>query len=313
MSLVENSLGQEAWVARFFRRLSGLLIAIREEPYPRPEAGGTTMAYRLTPPGDLRGRIVFAHATGNDSLFPQVELFLTWLEAGFEIFAFDLDGHGARSTTILSSMSVETMITHAVERAASQHPALPLHGAGQSLGAALWLRSASQVQIPLQSLVLYSAPYTVNLSVRAGIRELLAPCTREFWEQRRYYGWTGVVPPLGPWRRRAYPIRLVTESRSADNKQHAIDSLNYPQHIAALIKSLAVDTLVSNISVPTLLLYGTQDKIVNFSQGQAVMERLSQGELIKLHGATHYTTPFHPEGLMASSRWFLQHRAIRSL
>lgn len=311
MSLLEIALGQEAWVARFFRRLSGLRIAIREEPYPRPEASGTTMAYRLTPPGDLRGRIVFAHATGNDCLFPQVELFLTWLEAGFEIFTFDLDGHGALSTTMLSSKSVETMITHGVERATSQHPTLPLHGAGQSLGAALWLRSASQLQIPLESLVLYSAPYTVDLSVRAGIRELLAPFTQEFWEQRRYYGWTGLIPPLGPWRRRAYPIRFVSDKVGADNKQQAIDSLNYPQHIAALIRSLAVETLVSKVSVPTLLLYGTQDKIVHLSQGQALMKSLSQGKLIQLHGATHYTTPFHPEGILASSRWFLQHRAMR--
>lgn len=311
MSLLEIALGQEAWVARFFRRLSGLHIAIREEPYPRPEAGGTTMAYRLTPPGDLRGRIVFAHATGNDSLFPQVELFLAWLEAGFEIFAFDLDGHGARSTTMLSSKSVETMITHGVERAISKSPTLPLLGAGQSLGAALWLRSASQGQIPLESLVLYSAPYTVDLSVRAGIRELLAPFTRAFWEQRRYYGWTGVIPPLGPWRRRAYPIRMVTESRTEDSKQKVTGSLNYPQHIAALIQSLAVDTLVSKISVPTLLLYGTQDKIVRRSQGQALIKNLSQGKLIQLHGATHYTTPFHPEGILASCRWFIQHREMR--
>ena len=305
MSKIETHHNQESWVARFFRRLAGLRIVVREEPYERAEAGGTTMAYRLTPPGDLRGRIVFAHATGNDSLFPQAELFLTWLEAGFEIFTFDLDGHGAHSTTILSPQSAPTMIPQAVEVATKERPPLALFGAGQSLGAALWLKTASQAVVPLTSMVLFSAPYTVDLSARAGSSELLALLARDFWSQKHHYGWTGIVPPLGLWRRQDYPIRMVGGPQTSRDRQVNISSLNYPRHIAALIESLDTQSIASSIKVPTLLIYGTRDKIVSASQGERLMELLPQGKLVTISGATHYTTPFHPEGMMAATRWFL--------
>ena len=43
--------------------------------YPRPEAAGETVAYRLSPAVAPRGLVLAVHGAGNDALFALVGLF----------------------------------------------------------------------------------------------------------------------------------------------------------------------------------------------------------------------------------------------
>src|SRR5690242_3579398 len=73
--------------------------------YPRPDARGEVEAWRITP-GEAFGRVVAAHGAGNDALYPQLALFKALVERGMEVFSFDVDGHGAASTTVFSPETV---------------------------------------------------------------------------------------------------------------------------------------------------------------------------------------------------------------
>ena len=78
--------------------------------------------------------VVFAHATGNDNLFPQMPLFLNILKNGFNVLTFDLDGHGAQSTTILEKTNFWGSIDRAVEFLKREYDIKSFHLMGQSLG-----------------------------------------------------------------------------------------------------------------------------------------------------------------------------------
>lgn len=313
MRLVEDLHEGESpmlWEKRFFDALNGANVVISREFYSRAVARGVTAAYRFTPPGPLRGRVVFAHATGNDALFPQVGLFSAWLGAGLEVFAFDLDGHGRHSTTSLSWESAPSMIHAAVTHATAGRPPLPLHGAGQSLGAALWLQAMGGASVEPTSLVLFSAPIAVNLGLRALMSELHALHSRPFWRQRPIYGCLGMVPPLGPWKRGTYPVRLL--SPPADSAQAPWrQSFSYPQTIAQIIRRLHGEAAGARPEVPALLVYGARDLIVPWAQGESLQRRLSHASLRIIQGATHYTVPFAAEVIQASTEWLTRTHGSR--
>ncbi|HWK89447.1 MAG TPA: hypothetical protein VNP72_05605, partial [Longimicrobium sp.] len=95
--------------------------------YPRPEARGEVCALRLAPRGMARMRVVAAHGAGNDAVYPLLALFRALLDAGAEVFSFDVDGHGAASTTLFARDVVRTSVPAAVRAAEVGRAELPLH------------------------------------------------------------------------------------------------------------------------------------------------------------------------------------------
>jgi pimeloyl-ACP methyl ester carboxylesterase len=100
------------------------------------------------------------------------------------------------------------------------------------------------------------------------------------------------------------------EQRSGDTYDR-VYSLNYPQHIARLILSLDIESMVSRITIPTLLIYGAKDKIVSFAQGQRLVQSMAHARCLQIPGATHYTTPLDAQSLRESTGWLLGARTIR--
>ena len=126
--------------------------------YPRPEAGGEVEAWRLSP-REPRARVVAAHGAGNDALYPQLALFEALVRRGVEVFAFDIDGHGAGSTTLFSPDTVPSAIAAAVAQAERGRPALPLHLLGHSFGGSLVLHALAEGAVAhAASAVVVSAP-----------------------------------------------------------------------------------------------------------------------------------------------------------
>jgi len=75
---------------------------------------------------------------------------------------------------------------------------------------------------------------------------------------------------------------------------------------------MKIESEVSRITLPTLLIYGSRDKIVSPAQGQRLVQSMAHARCLLIPGATHYTTPLHAQGVIQSTGWFLGARALRS-
>jgi pimeloyl-ACP methyl ester carboxylesterase len=228
------------------------------------------------------GRVVVAHGAGNDVLFPLLDIFRALVGRGFEVFAFDLDGHGWESTTRFSADAVRTAIPAALEQARAGRPPLPIFLLGHSLGGALVLSALGASVDGVEAAVLLSAPVSVGFSLRSSLAELWRFFRTETWAQRSGYGLWGVVPAVGWLKRRAYPLRLAAE---------AAGSFGYVRTIQNLLADLDVAAAARRIRIPGLLVYGGHDALVPPAQGDTLADAIPRAELVRLPHASHYGVP----------------------
>jgi pimeloyl-ACP methyl ester carboxylesterase len=238
---------------------------------------------------------VAAHGAGNDALFPQLALFQALVLGGVEVFAFDLDGHGAGSTTAFSPESVSTAIAAAVAQAERGRPALPLHLAGHSLGGSLVLHALADGSVThAASAVVISAPISLSLGPRTALSELGGFFRLATLGQRRHYGVWGMIPAVGPFKRRAYPVRGAARSGAP---------FAYVAAIQRLLAELDLERTSANIRIPVLLVYGAADRLVPLAQGRRLAERIPSSELLEIPGATHWSTAFAQEAVARAAAW----------
>ncbi|HEX8242294.1 MAG TPA: alpha/beta fold hydrolase, partial [Longimicrobium sp.] len=199
-------------VPRLERWLAGEGARLQRVRYARPDAHGEVEAWRITP-AEPRARVVVAHGAGNDALYPQVALFKALVRRGVEVFSFDVDGHGAASTTVFSPGVVPSALAAAAGEAECGHPDLPLHLLGHSFGGSLVLHALATRAVPhAASGIVISAPLSVTLGFRVAVGELGGFLRAETLGQREHYGLWGTIPAVGPLKRRAYPIRGAAEA-----------------------------------------------------------------------------------------------------
>jgi alpha-beta hydrolase superfamily lysophospholipase len=276
----------EAWLGR-----SGLRW--ERVRYPRPEAGGEVAAFRFLPSGPPRGRVVAAHGACDDALFPLVALYRALLEAGFEVFAFDLDGNGWESTTRFSPEAVRGAVGAAAREAARGRSNLPLHLLGHSLGGALVLDALARGEVEADSAVVLSTPLEVRLTRRTVLGELRGFFRRATLTQCAYYGLWGVVPAFGPVKRRAYPFRAETRTANFD----------YVHTFDALLRELDLRRAAARVRAPVLLVYGERDLLAPAAHGEELARLLPEAEMVRVPGASHYALPFNRAAVPAVVTW----------
>jgi alpha-beta hydrolase superfamily lysophospholipase len=292
--------------AACLRRLERWMMAsgarLERVRYPRPNAGGETAAFRLTPAGDVRGRVVAVHGAGNDALYPQVALFKALLGRGFEVFAFDVDGHGAESTTVFSLPAVLEAVPAAVAEAERGRADLPLHLVGHSFGGSLALHSLAGGAIPhVSSAVVLSSPTAVTLDSGIALAEARGFLRLATLAQREHYGLWGLVPAFGPVKRRAYPFRRSGEAGGA---------FGYVGAVNALLEEVDLDRAAGSIDVPVLLVYGTRDRLVPPVQGERLAARLPRAELMRVEGGSHWSTALDPAAIGRAAGWIEAHQGV---
>ncbi|HEX2202492.1 MAG TPA: alpha/beta fold hydrolase [Longimicrobium sp.] len=276
----------EAWLA-------GAGAWLERVRYARPEAGGEVSAYRLVP-RNPRGRVVSAHGAGNDALFPQVALFKALVERGFEVFAFDWDGHGAESTTRFAPDALDSALVAAVGEAERGRAELPLHLVGHSFGGSLVLHALACGAVPhAVSGVAVSAPIQVSPDFRTAVAELLGFLHPATLSQRAHYGVWGTVPAVGPLKRRAYPFRRGEEG----------GAFGYVGTVQRLLARLDLERTAAAVRAPVLLVYGTADRLVPMAQGEALAARIGGAELCRVPGGTHWSTAFLPAAVERVAAW----------
>jgi alpha-beta hydrolase superfamily lysophospholipase len=288
-------------VLRLERWMAAAGARIERVRYARPQARGEVEAWRLVPPRP-RARVVAAHGAGNDALYPQVALFKALVSRGVEVFSFDIDGHGAASTTVFSPDVVPSALAAAVDQAERGRPALPLHLLGHSFGGSLVLHALATCAVPhALGGIAISAPITIDLTARVAVSELLGFFRAATLGQREHYGVWGTVPAVGPLKRRAYPIRGAAQAGAP---------FAYVAAIRALLARLDLDRVAGEIRVPVLLAYGAADRLVPPAQGRRLAERIAHAELVEVPGATHWSTCFAAPAVERAAEWIGAHAAV---
>jgi alpha-beta hydrolase superfamily lysophospholipase len=267
--------------------------------YERADAGGRTVAYRLTPSGAPRGVVVVAHGAGNDALFAFPGTFKRLLSDGWEVFSFDLDGHGRGSTTVLNADTVGSAVPDAISRARGGRDGLAVHAFGVSLGGALLLHALGTPETPVVSAAIACAPLRIRFGVRRVLAELRWPVLRTLLEQRPHAGIWGMIPSFGPVKRATYPLRL---GRTPPGAFGYVDALN------DLLADLDLPAAAARATMPVLMAYGTGDRIVPAEQGILLSRAIPDSEFILLRGATHLSTPFDARFTSRIPGWFARAR-----
>ncbi|HKP76731.1 MAG TPA: alpha/beta fold hydrolase, partial [Longimicrobiaceae bacterium] len=243
-------------------------------------------------------RVVAVHGAGNDALYPQLALFQALVAHGVEVFAFDVDGHGAGSTTVFSPDAVRTCVAAAVDEAERGRPALPLHLLGHSFGGSLVLAALADGAVPhAVSAIAISSPMAVALDARVALAELRGFLRLTTLGQRRHYGWWGMVPAVGRLKRRAYPIRGAVEPGA---------SFAYVAAIQQLLARLDLERTAANVGVPVLLVYGAADRLVPAAHGRRLAGLIPRAEMVDVPRGSHWTTAFADATLTAVAGWIAE-------
>jgi pimeloyl-ACP methyl ester carboxylesterase len=262
--------------------------------YPRPEAGGETVAYRLAPVGEPAALVLVTHGAGNDALFAFTGLFKKILAAGFEIFTFDMDGHGRASSTTFSYPAVCSCTADALRHALAGRGRLPFHCLGVSLGGAILLHGLQDPLAAAASAVLVSAPLQIRFSLGRVVNELRPILLDTLIRNRHEGGIWGMVPSFGPVKRDLYPLRV------ADPRPGAF---GYVEALNAVLSRMELPAAAARAAVPTLLAYGSADRIVPPEQGILLDRELPSSELLLVRGGTHLATVFDQAAVARSLEW----------
>ncbi len=273
-------------------------MAFERLRYPRSEAGGETVAYRLSPAGEPRAIVLVAHGAGNDALFAFPAFFKELLQQEFEVFSFDLDGHGRASTTRLSFPAVTSAVPAALEQARAGRPDLPVHGVGLSLGGSILLSALPRLGESLSSGVLISSPLRIRFGLRRVFSELRPSLLATAWRQREHCGLLGIVPSFGPVKRGVYPLRF---EEAPEGTFGYIDRLN------EVLAALQLERAAAQTRIPVLLVYGRADRIVPPVLAKTLAARMPHSELYWVRGGTHLTTFFAQDGTSRVLDWLAQH------
>lgn len=290
-------------VRRLERWLAGEGARLERVRYARPQARGQVEAWRITP-AEPRARVVAAHGAGNDALYPQLALFKALVRRGVEVFSFDVDGHGAASTTVFTPEIVPSAIPAAVEVAERGRPDLPLHLLGHSFGGSLVLHALATDAVPhAASAIVVSAPLSVALGFRVALGELGGFLRAETLGQRQHYGLWGTVPAVGPLKRRAYPIRGAAEAGAP---------FAYVAAIQRLLANLDLRHAAADVTAPVLLVYGTADRLVPVDGGRTLAGLIPSSHLLEIPGATHWSTAFADSAVTRAADWIDAHSAVHA-
>ena len=220
------------------------------------------------PAGAPKATVVIAHGLGeHGGRYAEVAAQLVGL--GCVVHAIDHRGHGksdgARAFVDKFANAVADMDT-LVDMARRQQPGKPLFLLGHSMGGALSLSYTLKHGKKLTGLMLSGPAVALD-----GAPPFLAPIAKVL---------ASIVPKLGMF---AVDPSLV--SRDPDEvAKYANDPLN--AHAKVPVRTLAeivrfvevVPALLPAITVPTLLLHGSDDKLAGVSGSRMVLERISSSD-----------------------------------
>ncbi|MFK7873970.1 MAG: alpha/beta hydrolase [Oligoflexales bacterium] len=256
---------------------SSFMYEYEQSFYPRDTGGKTRYIWIRPKKDDPVGLILFSHGMGFDAVYPHLNFFKKALEDGYQIFSYDLDGHGIKSNTYLDANTLlhclQDAITFVIQRTS-----LPITLAGMSLGARLSFNILMQsphpqiIQASLLAMPLYRPSY-----IQALCYESLTLFSRSFHSQWHEYGLRS-IPAFGPFGRDDFPVRT-------NGTNYVVETLKYIDSHNPIEQAKKYPT-----SIPIILKYGRWDGIAPVSQGLQLHHALPYSSFQMIH-ATHLSFP----------------------
>lgn len=276
---------------RFFDYLATQSVTCKNGLLEAGGSGASTYYFDFSP-SNPSGLTILAHGTGNDALYPQLNLVDSLLRVGQRVIAFDLDGHGFRSTSKLGDKIREDTIGRVIDYVVSENIAFRPNGVGISLGGVHLMQAAKQYDF--ERLLFISLPIRVNLGLLALLNESKAIFDRRFYRQVKWYGFMDLIPAMGPFRRGEFPIRI-----------HSHNAMSYPKHVARLIEEFGVLEKIRGLQLSTKFIYGSNDRIAYDKLDLAEINNSTKHEITLISGATHLTTCFSVKTEKEMSDWVM--------
>lgn len=264
-------------------------IDVKEGSYYRQEAEGHVHFYHLSPPKNNSQTVIYIHGTGNDGSFLTENLFSLLIKDGYNIFTFDIDGHGSRSTSKLFGHHLDSCIFSAYKQLCkiAEEPE-QLHMIGYSIGGLLALKEFSRRRIPIDKLVSIATPFHLKLQLKKIYKELFTLTQKEFYSFGRRWGINALLPAFGPFNRKRFPIRLAEQNHMP---------WGYINFVEEFANNTAWKNLTINASDVILGIFGKQDHIVDLEKAIEIFGKWQQSDLIILPRANHYSIAINNQAL----------------
>ncbi|MGE0172013.1 MAG: alpha/beta hydrolase [Oligoflexales bacterium] len=239
---------------------------------------------------------VFVHGTGNDLFFPYVDLYNSLLANGYNVFAFDICGHGRQSSSTLDPQGLEECLVDAMEQAKNHISGdLPFFLVGHSLGGAIVLNTMAKNNLQVAKAVVIGVPLRISVNFKTAMPELLSFIHPNFLMATKIYG-IDVIPAFGRFRRDTYPIRT---------QEHQTRALSYVKYVNAAIRKWDLINAAKKVACPTLYVYGSYDMISPVSVGRDLCQNTSLGDLYVVPFANHLVTVLSSKAHEAIAQWLL--------
>lgn len=248
---------------------------------------GDIHCYHITKPSRSRNKIlVFIHGGGNNALYPLIHFFPDALEAGYDIFSFDLDGHGPTSTTFFNSKSIQQNISYVLHHLSTTYDYKQYFCIAHSLGGALLIPHLRQKHV-FDAVALWSTPVKIDLSFQTLKNELFGLIDMNIFRALRVHGLLDMIPSMGPFRRPALPFR-------PDATTDTYIKRSFIGHIQDSLDLIFEKDNEHKIDTPAFLVYGAKDLIANKAALDKVKSCFSNPQVIVFSKSTHANLLFQP-------------------
>jgi len=160
----------------------------------------------FTPKGETKYHCFFFHGTGNDLLYPNLDLFDALLKEGVQVTSFDLPGHGKHSQGFFDaefSAIYISLLTSYIQKTTSP-PQCPIFFCGYSVGCTYANTLAAHFKAPVVDI---AAPSTLQLfKLRLPFFEAYGFFRAYF--QTKHFGFWNLIPAVLWVGRNRFPLRL---------------------------------------------------------------------------------------------------------
>lgn len=255
-----------------------------------PDAGAL---FLLPEPADRlpRSVVVLSHGGGNDRLFGLWLAIDTLRRAGHGVLTAHLAGHGVGGSDRFDLEAGRARLDALLAEARSRAGGAPVVILGQSVGASLALDAAVRDGGP-DGVVAVSAAAD-GLDVGAGsIRELLGLCRPSIYRALAYGNTYEVLPAVGRFKRRGFPVRVD-------------DPRAYILAFDRAIREMALPVRLGDAGAnPILLIHGTLDGVIGVRHARVLDAALGgRATLELLRGATHMDPLFDRRAIRCILGW----------
>ena len=241
--------------------------------YQVPLATGLGSALFLWKPSATpRPLVVAMHGLGDDCTYPLWHWFDALTQAGYPVLSVDWDGHGISLPQSQLDLQIATRSLPLVLARLYQQPGRPqCYILGHSTGGALALLAACRDDVAqvAKGVVAVSPAVSVASRGRFGWELLqgLSPWTwvTDLAGRVPYFGVGGLVPPMGPLRRGAYPLRMRLD-------------IPYDTQIRRFAQeTFAVRRALRGVKLPVFWAHGKRDGITPLADVSPLMWEITSG------------------------------------